>query len=98
MKCLLQNVEAIQLFETRLHCTVIRWDRQGVMQYRVNVLRSRLESTGDISRICVFSFSLICCARTLEGQLPLKSHFKTVADRENVGWPLGRAEAPQTRP
>jgi len=44
------------------------------------------------------SSSLICCTRTQEGQLPLKSHFKTVADRENVGWPLKGAEAPQTCP
>ena len=44
------------------------------------------------------SSSLICCARTQEGQLPRKSHFKSVADRRNVVWPLRRAEAPQTRP
>ena len=63
------------------------------------MLRSRLESTGDMSRIYVSSSPpLSCCARTQEEQLPLKSHFKTVADRENVGWPLRRAEAPQTRP
>jgi hypothetical protein len=48
-----------------------------------------------MSRIYVFSSPPLSCARTQEEQLSLKPHFKTVADRENVGWPLRRAEAPQ---